>query len=219
MALWNARAAGLDPETVVHVLITYSRFPVPHSLLTEVAETMGRYGRLQLLSDPAHGLVLHTTDVPVLEEVLRSRRTAGMLGERLSPQDVVAHPSERGNLKQALITLGWPAAFRVGDPSVPFTIDAETLRRFAPVLARAVPDFRKAAVPPEKRAFEVIDGTMNIGVRGLSFEALFSKNHGGLISYRYGGKELLKGIVRPNFWRAPTDNDRGNRWLDRKSVV
>ena len=107
------------------------------------------------------------------------------------------------------------AAFRVGDPSVPFTTDAETVRRFAPVLARAVPDFRKAAVPPEKRAFEVIDGTMNIGVRGLSFEALFSKNHGGLVSYRYGGKELLKGIVRPNFWRAPTDNDRGNRMPER----
>ena len=107
------------------------------------------------------------------------------------------------------------AAFRVGDPSVPFTIDAETLRRFAPVLARAVPGFRKAAVPAEKRAFEVIDGTMNIGVRGLSFDALFSKNHGGLVSYRYGGKELLKGIVRPNFWRAPTDNDRGNRMPER----
>ena len=109
LALWNARAAGLDPETVVHVLITYSRFPVPHSLLTDIAETMGRYGRLQLLSDPVHGLVLHATDVTVLEEVIRSRRTTGMLGERLSAEDVVVHPSERGNLKQALIKLGWPA--------------------------------------------------------------------------------------------------------------
>ena len=84
LALWNARAAGLDAETVVHTLITYSRFPVPHSLLTEVAETMGRYGRLQLLADPAHGLVLHTTDVPVLEEVLRSRRTTGRWLDRKS---------------------------------------------------------------------------------------------------------------------------------------
>ena len=78
LALWNARAAGLDAETVVHVLITYSRFPVPHALLTEIAETMSRYGRLQLLTDPAHGLVLHATDVPVLEEVMRSKRTKGI---------------------------------------------------------------------------------------------------------------------------------------------
>lgn len=109
LALWNARAAGLDAETVVHVLMSYSRFPVPHSLLTEIAETMGRYGRLQLLTDPAHGLILHATDVPVLEEVLRSKRTKGMLGTRLSPEDVVVHPSERGAIKQALIKLGWPA--------------------------------------------------------------------------------------------------------------
>ena len=109
LALWNARAAGLDAETVVHVLVTYSRFPVPHALLTEIAETMGRYGRLQLVADPAHGLVLHAADRPVLEEVMRSKRTAGMLGKRLGDTDVVIHPSERGRLKQALIKLGWPA--------------------------------------------------------------------------------------------------------------
>ncbi|MDU0347419.1 DNA repair helicase XPB [Actinomyces sp. MRS3W] len=109
LALWNARAAGLDAETVIHVLITYSRFPVPHSLLTEIAETMGRYGRLQLVTDPAHGLVLHATDAPVLVEVMRSKRTQGLLGARLGPEDVVVHPSERGHLKQVLIKLGWPA--------------------------------------------------------------------------------------------------------------
>ena len=109
LALWNARAAGLDAETVVHTLITHSRFPVPHALLTEIAETMGRYGRLQLVADPAHGLVLHAADAPVLEEVMRSRRTRGLLGARLSAADVVVHPSERGRLKQVLIKLGWPA--------------------------------------------------------------------------------------------------------------
>ncbi len=109
LALWNARAAGLDAETVVHTLITYSRFPVPHTLLTEIAETMSRYGRLQLLADPAHGLVLHATDTAVLTEVMRSRRTKGLLGARLGEADVVVHPSERGHLKQVLIALGWPA--------------------------------------------------------------------------------------------------------------
>ena len=94
---------------MVHTLITHSRFPVPHALLTEIAETMGRYGRLQLVADPAHGLVLHAADAPVLEEVMRSRRTRGLLGARLSAADVVVHPSERGHLKQVLIKLGWPA--------------------------------------------------------------------------------------------------------------
>ena len=109
LALWNARAAGLDAETVVHTLITYSRFPVPHALLTEIAETMDRYGRLTLVTDPAHGLVLHASDVAVLKEVMRSRRTTGLLGASLGEADVVVHPSERGHLKQVLIKLGWPA--------------------------------------------------------------------------------------------------------------
>ncbi|NLE71716.1 MAG: DEAD/DEAH box helicase family protein, partial [Actinomycetales bacterium] len=68
-----------------------------------------RFGRLQLVSHPVHGLVLHALDRAVLEEVLRSRRTAGMLGARIDDDDVAVHPSERGRLKQALLKLGWPA--------------------------------------------------------------------------------------------------------------
>lgn len=67
-------------------------------------------------------------------------------------------------------------------------------------------------IPPAvypQRELEVIDGGWNIGVRGENFRVLFSKDRCGLISYRYGGRELLKSIPRPNFWRAPTDNDRG----------
>lgn len=102
-------------------------------------------------------------------------------------------------------------AVLVGKPAVPFTPDPEAIRRFTPVLSKAHPHFVRADLPAGMKALEVVDGTMNIGVRGDSFEALFSKTHGGPVSYRYGGRELLKGIVKPNFWRAPTDNDRGNR--------
>src|SRR6185436_9928513 len=48
LGLWNARAAGHDAEQVVDVLLEYSRYPVPHALLVDVAETMARYGRLRL---------------------------------------------------------------------------------------------------------------------------------------------------------------------------
>ncbi len=109
LGLWNARAAGHDAEQVVSVLLEYSRYPVPHALLVDVAETMSRYGRLQLVQDPVHGLVLHATDAAVLAEVLHSKRTAGMVGERLDATDVVVHASQRGHLKQALLKLGWPA--------------------------------------------------------------------------------------------------------------
>ncbi|ADG73636.1 helicase domain protein [Cellulomonas flavigena DSM 20109] len=109
LGLWNARAAGHDAEQVVDTLLEYSRYPVPHALLVDVAETMSRYGRLQLVQDPVHGLVLHALDPAVLAEVTRSKRTAGLLGARLDETDVVVHPSERGHLKQVLVKLGWPA--------------------------------------------------------------------------------------------------------------
>jgi DNA excision repair protein ERCC-3 len=109
LGLWNARAAGHDAEQVVDVLLEYSRYPVPHALLVDVAETMARYGRLQLLKHPVHGLVLHALDVPVLEEVLRSKKVVPLVSTRHDRETVAVHPSERGHLKQVLLKLGWPA--------------------------------------------------------------------------------------------------------------
>src|SRR6476619_6331639 len=105
LGLWNARAAGHDAEQVVNVLLTFSRYAVPHALLVDVAETMARYGRLRLDKHPVHGLVLSSNDRAVFEEVLRSKKVAGMIGERVDalPEtegSVAVHPSQRGNLKQ-----------------------------------------------------------------------------------------------------------------------
>ena len=114
LALWNARAAGHDAEQVVDILLTYSRYAVPHALLVDIAETMDRYGRLTIAKHPAHGLVLTTTDRPVLEEVLRSKKVAPLVGARIDDDTVIVHPSERGHLKQVLLTLGWPAEDEAG---------------------------------------------------------------------------------------------------------
>ncbi|MBA3524347.1 MAG: DEAD/DEAH box helicase, partial [Geodermatophilaceae bacterium] len=109
LGLWNARAAGHDAEQVVDALVRFSRYAVPHALLIDVADTMDRYGRLQLITDPAHGLLLKALDRAVLEEIVRQKKIAPMLGERLDDDSIVVHPSERGRLKQALLKVGWPA--------------------------------------------------------------------------------------------------------------
>jgi DNA excision repair protein ERCC-3 len=109
LGLWNARAAGHDAEQVVDTLLEYSRYSVPHALLVDVAETMARYGRLRLEKHPTHGLVLVTTDRPVLTEVLKSAKVKGLVGARVDDDTVAVHASERGHLKQVLLKLGWPA--------------------------------------------------------------------------------------------------------------
>ncbi len=109
LALWNARAAGHDAEQIVDALLKYSRYPVPHALLVDIADTMARYGRLRLEKHPSYGLVLVSTDRAVLEEVLRAKKIRPLLGERVGDDSVAVHASERGTLKQALLKLGWPA--------------------------------------------------------------------------------------------------------------
>jgi DNA excision repair protein ERCC-3 len=129
LALWNARAAGHDAEQVVHVLETYSRFPVPQPLLIDIAGTMDRYGRLTLATDPAHGLVLESKDPAVLAEIRRHRKISPMLGEQLDADTVVVHPSERGRIKQELIKVGWPAedlAGYVDGEAHPIALSTET---------------------------------------------------------------------------------------------
>ncbi len=109
LGLWNARAAGHDAELVIDTLIKYSRYAVPHSLLVDVAETMSRYGRLRLEADPIHGLILITTDVGVLEEVIRAKKIAPLLGVRIDPETIAVHPRQGCAIKKSLLRLGWPA--------------------------------------------------------------------------------------------------------------
>jgi len=126
LALWNARAAGIDAETVVDALTTWSRFPVPPAVFVDVAETMARYGRLVLEKAeatpegggaPAGSLVLRAValeDLPVLEEVVRAKGVAPFVTARLGPIAVAVPAAERGRLKQALVKLGWPCDDQAG---------------------------------------------------------------------------------------------------------
>ncbi|MBA2283568.1 MAG: DEAD/DEAH box helicase [Acidimicrobiia bacterium] len=118
LALWNARAAGFDAEQAIDALLAWSRYDVPPALLVDVAETMSRYGRLVLDTDGTGGpgapggLELRATfadDVAVLEEVLRAKGVAELVGERIGTQVVRVPGEHRGRLKQALLKAGWPA--------------------------------------------------------------------------------------------------------------
>ena len=68
---------------------------------------------------------------------------------------------------------------------------------------------------PSSAPLKVISSKHNIGVRGAHFEVMFSVLNGGLVSYRYGGREMIREIPKPNFWRAPVDNDCGSQMQQR----
>ena len=76
---------------------------------------------------------------------------------------------------------------------------------FGQKIYKKIPAFHASEKP-----IRVVHGKVNIGVKGEDFDCLFSMLSGGLVSYRYAGKEMIEKIPMPNFWRAPVDNDNGS---------
>jgi DNA excision repair protein ERCC-3 len=138
LSLWNAAAAGMSAEAMVDVLRTYSKFPLPTNLATDIAELVGRYGRVRLEKAPsikkptavpdngAAGvdgsstptevvaeekawLRLVCVDKPLLEELARQPKVREYLGERLDAISFLIDPAFRGMIKQGLIAVSYPA--------------------------------------------------------------------------------------------------------------
>jgi DNA excision repair protein ERCC-3 len=108
LSLWNAAAAGMTAPEMIEGLETYSKFPLPPNLSADIAELVGRYGRVRL--ERVDGaLRLITTDQPLLEELARQRGVRDYLGERIDATSFAIDDSHRGVLKQALIAVGYPA--------------------------------------------------------------------------------------------------------------
>lgn len=126
LSIWNACAAGVPVETITAVLAEYAKYPVPGHVLVQTRDYASRFGRLQLRR-AENGLRLVATDLPLAEEVSRSRPVAPLLGERIAPTEFRVAPIERGRLKQALIKIGWPAEDLAGyTPGEPLPIDLRT---------------------------------------------------------------------------------------------
>ena len=108
LSLWNAAAAGMTAQAMIDVLRQYSKFPLPANLLTDIGEQVSRYGRVRLEKHDK-GLRLVCPDAPLLEELARQPKVRQYLGARLDPSSYLIDPAHRGVLKQALITVGYPA--------------------------------------------------------------------------------------------------------------
>jgi len=124
LGLWNARAAGHSAEQMLETLERYARFPVPQSVAVDIVETVGRYGRLSIERDAEGELILTSPEPAVLSEVTRASKVGALLGVRRSPTEWTLQPWARGQIKQELLALGWPAEDLAGyTPGTPLAID------------------------------------------------------------------------------------------------
>lgn len=128
LGLWNARAAGHTADEIVGTLNEYAKFPVPTSVSSEIEETMRRYGKLTIERlEPAAGdddetaqLVLRSDEPAILKEVASAKKIAPLLGNQLDERTYPVEAWARGQLKQELVSRGWPAedlaGFTPGEP-------------------------------------------------------------------------------------------------------
>src|SRR6266478_4525371 len=119
LSLWNAAAAGMSAQAMIDVLAKYSKFPLPHNLAPDLAETVSRFGRVKLVRHESQ-LRLLCTDPPLLKELARQPRVREFLGEPMGddgfPVEDLAGYTEGAALALSLRSLsrnGLP--FRVRD--------------------------------------------------------------------------------------------------------
>ncbi|GGO62190.1 helicase [Microbacterium nanhaiense] len=123
LGLWNARAAGHTADDMLATLDQYTRFPVPPSVALDLRETVGRYGRLTIERGDDGELLLRSSDRAVLAEVARNKRIQNLLIGHPDPETFVIDAWARGQIKQELLKLGWPAEDHAGyTPGTPHEI-------------------------------------------------------------------------------------------------
>ncbi|MFS0778509.1 glycoside hydrolase family 2 TIM barrel-domain containing protein [Neobacillus sp. 3P2-tot-E-2] len=86
--------------------------------------------------------------------------------------------------------------------------------QFVVPTVKAISESMPVNLPQSK----VIQEDNYVTISGDSFKVIFNKDNGTLDSYSYNGIPLLENEVGLNFWRAMTDNDRGNKLHERSSV-
>jgi len=108
LSIWNACAAATSPNEIISALETYSKYPVPEHVGSQIREFASRYGRLRLRRD-GERLILSASDEPLAAEIGNHKDITPFLKTRLSRSEFLVDPPSRGRLKQALVKIGFPA--------------------------------------------------------------------------------------------------------------
>lgn len=107
LSLWNARAAGMGWEEMRDALLQFSKFEVPQSLVTDIKDLVGRYGRLKLVRE-GDRLLLQSEEKALIAEIWNQRKVRALFKDQVGPLELEVPLLNRGRVKQALLKLGWP---------------------------------------------------------------------------------------------------------------
>lgn len=129
LSLWNAASLGWDAGEVIETLEEFTKFELPQNVLADVEEYIARYGRLKLIREDDK-LFLQTDDPHIMAEIMANKKIQPFVTGGIEDGRVEVIPAERGELKHALITIGFPvedlAGYTNGTP-LPVELRSTTL--------------------------------------------------------------------------------------------
>lgn len=158
LGLWNAKASGLDQEAAVSLLREHTTGPVPRATIERITETMGRFGRLVITTNPIPddagatgsvmaGLILTADESSLLDQLLEEPRLRSLVGKRLDKTSVAVEAANRGRLKQLLTELRWPADDRAAlSPGRAFPIPLRSEAELRPYQQQAVDSWAPSGI-------------------------------------------------------------------------
>jgi len=108
LSLWNAAAAGMSAEEMVGCLEQYSKYEIPQNVIIDIQENVARYGRIKLYKSDDGGLVLESDDLLLMRELRNQKDMQPYIKGSPDGRRILIEAGDRGNVKQALIKLGFP---------------------------------------------------------------------------------------------------------------
>jgi DNA excision repair protein ERCC-3 len=108
LSLWNAAASGFTAAQIVDGLRRHGKYEVPQNVVADIEDNIARYGRLKLFKEQGGRLVLHSDDSLLIAELLNQKVLQPYVTGSPDGKRIFVKPAERGNVKCALIKIGYP---------------------------------------------------------------------------------------------------------------
>jgi DNA excision repair protein ERCC-3 len=139
IAIWNAAASGLKSQKVVEVLVNFSKYQIPQNIVADIHDWFSRYGKLKLekiddekrkgdqlidIKIPTYLINSHYSNVNLLllssfdelliTEIYNNKSIKKYVLYNLDSKNLLIDAIYRGQIKNALIKIGYPVEDLVG---------------------------------------------------------------------------------------------------------
>lgn len=108
LSLWNAAAAGMTADQIIGNLEQFSRYDIPQNIIHDIRDNVSRYGRLKLFKLEDGTLVLESDEALLITELLNNKTVQPFVTGSRDGKQILVKPEDRGNVKSALIKIGFP---------------------------------------------------------------------------------------------------------------